>query len=74
MAKTKYNEAATRYANDYLEHLLSMEDVLGEKVQKRVDELVERKVQQYMAHLGRVAASKGAAPVADGDKEKNKND
>ncbi|MBQ9677090.1 MAG: hypothetical protein IJV44_03030 [Prevotella sp.] len=47
MAKTKYQDAAMRYAEDYLERLLKMEDLVGRNVEKKLDQMVEKKVKQY---------------------------
>ena len=49
MAKTKYQEAATDYAMDYLEHLLDMEDVLGRNLDKRLDRLLDEKFRKYIS-------------------------
>lgn len=35
MAKTKYQDAATKYAEDYLERLLKTEDIIGNKKEKK---------------------------------------
>ncbi len=44
MAKTKYQEIATDYANEYLEKLLKMEDILGDGI----DDRIEKAVKKYM--------------------------
>ena len=36
MTKTKYQEAAMKYAEDYLERLLKMEDIIGNNVEKKL--------------------------------------
>ena len=36
------------YAKDYLEHLLSMEDVLGHNVNQRIDKMVEQRFRDYL--------------------------
>ncbi|MBQ9666933.1 MAG: hypothetical protein IJV33_10750 [Bacteroidaceae bacterium] len=48
MTKTKYQESAMKYAKEYLERLLDMEDVVGRNVEKKLDKLVEEKMQKYM--------------------------
>lgn len=52
MAKTKYQESAMDYANEYLERLLDAENVVGRDFYKRLDKILEEKldekVQQYM--------------------------
>lgn len=42
MAKTKYQEAATDYAHEYLEQLLKMEDVLSSDIDCRIENAVKR--------------------------------
>ena len=42
MTKTKYQEVATDYAHEYLEHLLKMEDILGRAADSRF-ELVDKR-------------------------------
>lgn len=44
MAKTKYNQAAMKYVMDYLDQLLEVEDLVNEKVEKRIDMMLERKL------------------------------
>lgn len=36
------------YAIWYQEHLLQMEDVLGKRLDAKIEEIVERKIQEYM--------------------------
>lgn len=47
MAKTKYQEAAMKYAEDYLERILKMEDLVGHNVKKRLNKMVELKFQKF---------------------------
>lgn len=42
MEKTKYQEAATDYAREYLEHLLKMEDILSHNTDRRIEHAVKR--------------------------------
>ena len=42
--KSKYNDAAMRYAMDYLDHLLELEDYVDSQVEKKLDRMVERKL------------------------------
>jgi len=42
--KRNYNEAAMRYALDYLERILDMEDYIEDRVEKKLDSMVERKL------------------------------
>jgi len=46
MTKTKYQEAAMKYAVDYLERILKMEDMVGHNVEKKIKKLAEREVKQ----------------------------
>ena len=46
MTKTKFQEAAMRYAEDYLERILKMEDMVGHNVVKKIKRLAEREVKQ----------------------------
>ena len=48
MAKTKYQQAGTDYAKNYLEHLLDIEDMLGHDVNERIDKLLDEKLRQYI--------------------------
>jgi len=47
MTKTKYQESAMKYAKDYLERLLQMEDMVGRNVEKRLGQKAERNGKQY---------------------------
>lgn len=52
--KSKYNDAAMRYAMDYLDHLLELEDYVDSQVEKKLDRMVERKLAEQEhkhAHL-----------------------
>ncbi|MBR0273656.1 MAG: hypothetical protein IJQ59_06150 [Bacteroidaceae bacterium] len=42
MAKTPYQEAATEYVREYLEHLLKMEDILSHNLDNRIEHAVKR--------------------------------
>lgn len=46
MTKTKYQEAAMKYAEDYLERILKMEDVVGHNVEKKIKKLAEKDAKQ----------------------------
>jgi len=48
MAKTKYQEAATDYAKNYLDTLLELEDYLGRNVEKKIDKIVDEKVRRIL--------------------------
>ena len=42
--KSKYNDAAMRYAMDYLDHLLELETYVDSQVEKKLERMVERKL------------------------------
>ena len=46
MAKTKYQDAAMKYAEDYLEQMLKMEDIVGHNVEKKLSKMVEEKFRE----------------------------
>jgi len=50
MAKTKYQEAATEYAKNYLDTLLELEDYLGRNVEKKIDKIVDEKVRLILVN------------------------
>ena len=41
--KKKYNDAAMRYAMDYLDHLLELEAYVDSQVEKKLERMIERK-------------------------------
>lgn len=51
MIKTNYQKAAKEYAQHYVEYLLDMEGLLGQQVDKRLNEIVEQKVKEYMSNM-----------------------
>jgi hypothetical protein len=46
MAKTKYQDAAVKYAEEYLERLLKREDAVGHNVEKKLSKMVEEKFRE----------------------------
>ena len=42
--KKKYNDAAMRYAMDYLDHLLELEAYVDSQVEKKLEHMIERKI------------------------------
>lgn len=48
MINPKYQKSAREYAHHYMDYLLDMENVLGHQVDKRLGQLVEQKVREYM--------------------------
>lgn len=52
MSNSNYQDSAMEYALWYLEHLLKMEDVMGQRIEQRINELLEQKVREYMEKGG----------------------
>lgn len=48
MAKNKYQDSSMEYSMWYLEHLLKMEDVMGQKLEEKINELLDRKLRDYV--------------------------
>lgn len=48
MSNAKYQDAAMEYAMWYHEHLLRMEDVLGKKMEAKIEEILDRKIHEYL--------------------------
>ncbi|MBR5084110.1 MAG: hypothetical protein IKX33_05865 [Prevotella sp.] len=48
MSDVKYQNAAMEYAMWYQEHLLRMEDVMGKRLETKIEELIEKKIHEYM--------------------------
>ncbi len=44
--KRNYNEAAMRYALEYLDHLLELEAYVDSQVEKKLERMIERKIAQ----------------------------
>ena len=42
MAKTNYQETATQYARQYLDHLFKMEDILSNGIDSRIEDAVKK--------------------------------
>ncbi|MBR4919936.1 MAG: hypothetical protein IKZ62_01255 [Prevotella sp.] len=51
MIKTNYQKAAKEYAQHYVEYLLDMEGMLGQQVERRLNELIEQKIKEYMSNI-----------------------
>lgn len=51
MDKTKYNQAAMKYVMDYLDQLLEVEDLVNEKVEKKIDMMLERKLAEQQRKI-----------------------
>jgi len=48
MAQTKYQSAALEYAKYYLDRIFEMEDYMGQKLEKTIDTIVEKKLQNHL--------------------------
>jgi hypothetical protein len=48
MPNVKYQNSAMEYALWYQEHLLQMENVLGKRIEAKIEEIIDRKFDEYM--------------------------
>ena len=48
MPNVKHQNAAMEYAMCYQEHLLQMESVLGKKIEAKIEEIIDRKFNEYI--------------------------
>ena len=48
MAKTIYQESAMEYAKAYLERLLDLEDLVGQRVEEKLRSMVQDEVKKYI--------------------------
>ena len=48
MAKTIYQESAMEYAKVYLERLLDLEDLVGQRVEEKLRCMVQDEVKKYI--------------------------
>lgn len=48
MAKTIYQESAMEYAKAYLERLLDLEDLVGQRVEEKLRCMVQDEVKKYI--------------------------
>ena len=51
MPNVKYQISALDYAMWYQEHLLRMEDVMGKRLEAKIEEILDRKFHEYMEKL-----------------------
>ena len=47
MKKTKYQTNALDYAENYLERLFEIEDYIDSRLDKKINSIVEKKLEQY---------------------------
>lgn len=48
MSNVESHHTAMEYAMWYHEHLLAMEDAIGERLEAKIEEIIDRKFQWYM--------------------------
>lgn len=48
MSNVKYHHSAMEYATWYQEHLLQMEDTIGKRLESRIEDMIDRKIHEYM--------------------------
>ena len=48
MSNVKYHHSAMEYATWYQEYLLQMEDIMGKRLESRIEDLIDRKIHEYM--------------------------
>ena len=48
MAKTIYQESAMEYAQAYLERLLDLEDLVGQRVEEKLRDMVKKEIRDYL--------------------------
>lgn len=51
MSNEKYQKAAMEYSMWYQEQLLRMEDVLGKRLEAKMEEIIDRKFNDYMQKI-----------------------
>lgn len=51
MAKTQYQTSALDYAENYLERLFQIEDHMDSVLDKRIEAIVEKKINQYITYI-----------------------
>ena len=51
MSNVEYQNAAMEYAMWYLEHLLRMEDILGKRLEAKMEEMIDKKFHEYLVKV-----------------------
>ena len=51
MSNVKYQNAAMEYAMWYQEHLLRMEDILGKRLEAKMEEMIDKKCHDYLVEV-----------------------
>ena len=51
MSNAKYQNAAMEYARWYQEHLLRMEDILGKRLEAKMEEMIDKKFHEYLVKV-----------------------
>lgn len=52
MPNVESQKSAMEYAMWYQEHLLQMEDMFGKKMEAKIEEILDRKLQEYINKVG----------------------
>ena len=51
MSNVEYQNAAMEYAMWYQEHLLRMEDILGKRLEAKMEEMIDKKFHDYLVKV-----------------------
>ena len=51
MSNAKFQNAAMEYAMWYQEHLLRMEDILGKRLEAKMEEIIDKKFHEYLVKV-----------------------
>ena len=51
MSNVKDQNAAMEYAMWYQEHLLRMEDILGKRLETKIEKMIDKKFQEYLVKV-----------------------
>ena len=51
MPNVKHQNAAMEYAMWYQEHLLQMESIMGKKIEAKIEEIIDRKFNEYIDEI-----------------------
>ena len=51
MSNAKFQNAAMEYAMWYQEHLLRMEDILGKRLEAKMEEMIDKKFHEYLVKV-----------------------
>lgn len=51
MSNAKFQNAAMEYAMWYQEHLLRIEDILGKRLEAKMEEIIDKKFHEYLVKV-----------------------